>query len=30
MNNLSEEERKKTLESSPLGTWALMLIIGCV
>ncbi|OAH99942.1 hypothetical protein A1332_19345 [Methylomonas methanica] len=28
MNNLSEEERQKILQSSPVGTWALMLIVG--
>ena len=28
MNQLSEEERKKILESSPVGTWALMLIVS--
>jgi len=27
MNPLSEEERKKILESSPVGTWALMLTV---
>jgi hypothetical protein len=28
MNDLSEEERRKILESSPVGTWALMMIVG--
>lgn len=28
MNDLSDEERKKILESSPVGTWALMLIVS--
>ena len=28
MNQLSEEERKKILESAPVGTWALMLMVG--
>lgn len=28
MDNISEEERKKILESSPVGTWALMLIVS--
>ncbi len=28
MSDLSEEERKKILESPPVGTWALMLIVG--
>lgn len=28
MNNLTEEERKKILQSSPVGTWTLMLIVG--
>ncbi|MDT4329639.1 hypothetical protein ACQE3E_05175 [Methylomonas sp. MED-D] len=28
MTRLSEEERKKILESSPVGTWALMLIVS--
>lgn len=28
MNELNEEERKKILESSPIGTWALMLTVG--
>jgi len=28
MNNLTEEERKKILESSPVGTWALLLTVG--
>lgn len=28
MTPLSEEERKKILASSPVGTWALMLIVG--
>jgi hypothetical protein len=28
MKQLSEEERKKILESSPIGTWALMLIVS--
>ena len=28
MSELSEEERKKILESSPVGTWALMLMVG--
>ncbi len=28
MNNLTEEERKKILESSPVGTWALMIVVS--
>jgi hypothetical protein len=28
MNNLTEEERKKILESSPVGTWALIIIVS--
>ena len=28
MNQLSEEERKKILESAPVGTWALMLTVS--
>ena len=28
MNELSDEERKKILESSPIGTWALMLVVS--
>lgn len=28
MNELSDEERKKILESSPVGTWALMLVVS--
>ncbi|MGR8979275.1 MAG: hypothetical protein ACU84H_04175 [Gammaproteobacteria bacterium] len=28
MNRLSEEERKKIIESPPVGTWALVLIVG--
>lgn len=28
MSNLSEEERQKILNSSPVGTWALMLIVS--
>ena len=28
MSELSEEERKKILESPPVGTWTLMLIVG--
>jgi hypothetical protein len=28
MNDISEEERKRILQSSPVGTWALMLIVG--
>jgi len=28
MNNLKEEERQKILQSSPVGTWALLLIVG--
>lgn len=28
MNQLNEEERKKILESAPIGTWALMLLVG--
>lgn len=28
MNQLTEEERKKILESSPVGTWTLMLLVG--
>ncbi|WP_305908005.1 hypothetical protein Q9L42_012785 [Methylomarinum sp. Ch1-1] len=28
MNQLSEEERKKILKSAPIGTWALMLLVG--
>jgi hypothetical protein len=27
MHKLSDEERKKILASSPVGTWALMLIV---
>ncbi len=28
MTELSEEERKKILESAPVGTWALMLLVS--
>jgi len=28
MSQLSEEERKEIIESSPIGTWTLMLIVG--
>ncbi|MCF6250510.1 MAG: hypothetical protein L3J75_04455 [Methylococcaceae bacterium] len=28
MKQLSEEERKKILESSPVGTWVLMLTVS--
>jgi hypothetical protein len=28
MKPLTEEERNKILHSSPVGTWALMLIVG--
>jgi len=28
MNEVSEEERKKILESSPVGTWVLMLTVA--
>ena len=28
MTKMSEEERKKILESAPVGTWALMLIVS--
>lgn len=28
MTPLNEEERQKILNSSPVGTWALMLIVG--
>ena len=28
MNKLSDEERQKILESSPVGTWVLMLSVG--
>lgn len=28
MNNLTEEERQRILQSSPVGTWALLLIVG--
>lgn len=28
MSNLSEDEREKILNSSPVGTWALMLIVS--
>ena len=28
MNSVSEEDRKKILESSPVGTWAFRLIVG--
>lgn len=28
MSELSEEERKKILESSPIGTWVLMLTVS--
>ncbi len=28
MNQLNEEERKKILESAPIGTWVLMLTVG--
>ncbi|MCK5829654.1 MAG: hypothetical protein KAH20_05070 [Methylococcales bacterium] len=28
MNQLNEEERKKIIESSPVGTWVLMLSVG--
>lgn len=27
MSNLSEEERRKILESSPVGTWALLMVV---
>jgi hypothetical protein len=28
MNKLNDEERKKIIESSPVGTWVLMLSVG--
>lgn len=28
MKQLSEEEQKKILESPPVGTWALMMVVG--
>ncbi len=28
MTEISDQERKKILESAPVGTWALMLIVG--
>lgn len=28
VNNLSKKERKRIIESPPVGTWALMLIVG--
>lgn len=28
MQEISEEDRKRILESSPVGTWALMLTVG--
>ncbi len=28
MHKMNEEERKKILNSSPVGTWALMLIVS--
>ncbi|MCD2448958.1 hypothetical protein GO003_000920 [Methylicorpusculum oleiharenae] len=28
MNQLSEEERKRILESAPIGTWVLLLTVG--
>jgi hypothetical protein len=28
VNELNEEERKKIIESSPVGTWVLMLTVG--
>lgn len=28
MNQLDEEERKKILDSAPVGTWSLMLTVG--
>ncbi len=28
MQPISEEERKRILESPPIGTWALMLTVG--
>jgi hypothetical protein len=28
MNPLSEEEQKKIIESSPVGTWVLMFTVG--
>jgi len=28
MTELNEEERKKILESAPVGTWALMVTVG--
>ncbi len=28
MKHLSEEERKRIIESPPVGTWALMLTVG--
>lgn len=28
MNKISDEERKKILESPPIGTWVLMLSVG--
>ncbi len=28
MNQLSEEERKKIIESPPVGTWVLMLTVS--
>ena len=28
MDQMTEEDRQRILESPPLGTWALMLIVG--
>jgi len=28
MNEISDEERKRILESPPIGTWVLMLSVG--
>jgi hypothetical protein len=28
MSELNEEERKKIIETSPIGTWVLMLTVG--
>jgi len=28
MQEISEEDRKRILQSSPVGTWALMLTVG--
>jgi hypothetical protein len=28
MNQLNDEERNKILESAPIGTWALMLLVS--